>query len=212
MASKSIFNRITRHPTPSAVSSAIVGAPASAAAKPPEAEKPKPKMSLKLAGLLVYTVGVKCRGINKKELYAPEHLFSLSENTMNKLLRHGMHDLIKHNRTHLVRTYPKGSRVDSSNYEPHRFWAAGCQLVAVNWQTSGRIFLLRIEPWLIAISVLIDLGCMINRTMFQRNGRSGFVLKPLSLRIQDKELLAKRTKYRLDLRVRFLLTSVLTCG
>ena len=99
---------------------------------------PKPKMSHKLLSLLVYTVGVKCRGINKKEEYAPEHMFSLSENAVNKLIRGGaMIDLIKHARGHLVRIYPKGTRLSSSNYEPHRYWSAGAQLVALNWQTFG---------------------------------------------------------------------------
>ena len=97
-------------------------------------------MSMELVSLLVYTVGVKCRGLNKKEEYAPEHVFSLSENTANKLLKQGMMDLIKHNRTHLVRTYPKGTRIGSTNYEPHRYWSAGCQLVALNWQTFGGSF------------------------------------------------------------------------
>ena len=99
--------------------------------------RPKPKISSALLSLLVYTVGVKCRGINKKEEYAVEHMFSLSENVANKMLRLNMWDLIKHTKTHLVRVYPKGTRVSSSNYEPHRFWAAGAQLVAINWQTSG---------------------------------------------------------------------------
>jgi phosphatidylinositol phospholipase C delta len=141
-------------------------------------------MSLSLVVLLVYTVGVKCRGINKKEPYAPEHIFSLSENTANKYLRqqNAMLDLIKHSRTHLVRIYPKGMRLSSSNYEPHRFWAAGAQLVAINWQTC-------------------DQGSMINHAMFQRNGRAGYVLKPLALREIGKELLTKHTKHVLDVTV-----------
>ena len=106
---------------------------------PATPQPPKVKMSMDLVSLLVYTVGVKCRGLNKKEEYAPEHIFSLSENTANKMLKQitGMGDLIKHNRTHLVRTYPKGTRIGSTNYEPHRYWSAGCHLVAINWQTFG---------------------------------------------------------------------------
>ncbi|KAJ8701092.1 hypothetical protein PTI98_004055 [Pleurotus ostreatus] len=169
------------------------------------AMRPKLKMSCALAALLVYTVGVKCRGINKKEQYAVEHMFSLSENTINKMLkevtyggydddpdkltdtggvgRGGMMDLIKHCRTHLVRTYPKGMRVDSSNYEPHRYWSAGAQLVAINWQTC-------------------DVGFMINHAMFQRNGRCGYVLKPLALRsAAHKHLLSKRTNHYLDVTI-----------
>jgi phosphatidylinositol phospholipase C delta len=95
-------------------------------------------MSVSLVSMLVYTVGVKCRGINKKEHYAPEHMFSLSERTANKMFkRDGVLDLIKHNRTHLVRIYPKGTRVSSTNFVPLQYWSAGVQLVALNWQTYG---------------------------------------------------------------------------
>ncbi|KAF8491854.1 PLC-like phosphodiesterase [Russula emetica] len=147
------------------------------------ADKMKVRMSMSLLSLLVYTVGVKCRGINKKEHYAPEHMFSLSENTANKMFkRDGMIDLIKHNRTHLVRVYPKGMRVSSTNFVPQQYWSAGIQLVALNWQTY-------------------DLGYTINHAMFQRNGRSGYVLKPLALRSQDKSLLNKQTRRYLDITV-----------
>ncbi|KAJ7700445.1 PLC-like phosphodiesterase [Mycena rosella] len=46
-----------------------------------------PKTSAALLALLVHTVGVKYRVINKKEVYALQHMFSLSENTANKLLQ-----------------------------------------------------------------------------------------------------------------------------
>jgi phosphatidylinositol phospholipase C delta len=147
-----------------------------------DGQAPKAKMSIALATLLVYTVGVKCRGINKKEEYAPEHVFSLSESTANKILKQSMVDLIKHCRTHVVRIYPKGLRLNSTNYEPHRYWSAGVQLVAINCQT-------------------FDLGYMINLAMFQRNGRSGYVLKPLALRVPDKDILSKRTKHILDVTI-----------
>ncbi|KAF8310416.1 PLC-like phosphodiesterase [Clavulina sp. PMI_390] len=142
----------------------------------------KPKMSMALAELIVYTVGVKCRGFNKKEHYAVEHLFSLSERTANKILKESSGDLVKHNRTHLVRIYPNGMRLNSSNYEPHRYWACGSQLVAINWQT-------------------LDLGYVMNHAMFQRNGRAGYVLKPDALRIKDKEFIKKRTKHFLDITI-----------
>ena len=101
-------------------------------------------MSAHVVSLPVYTVGVKCRGINKKGVYTPEHVFSLSERTANKILKPGMQDLIKHNRTHAIRIYPKGLRLNSTNYEPHRYWSEGAQLVAINWQTFGAFF----EPFL----------------------------------------------------------------
>eukprot|EP00605_Chrysophyceae_sp_TOSAG23-4_P000954 GSChrysophyteH1.ASY1.ANO1.1054.1 assembled CDS len=43
---------------------------------------------------------------------------------------------ILHNRSHLSRIYPKGTRIDSSNYIPTPAWAAGAQLVALNYQTG----------------------------------------------------------------------------
>ncbi len=142
---------------------------------------PKPKMSMALLALLVYTVGVKCRGFRRsghlylqsdengsasdtkpstksfktgkypklkdgevagavvehEELYAPEHMFSLSENSANKMLRTCMLDLIRHTEAHMVRVYPRGTRMRSTNFEPHRYWSAGAQLVAINWQTFG---------------------------------------------------------------------------
>lgn len=116
----------------------VAYSPTSSSPGTPSTVKPKPpKMSFALLALLVYTVGVKCRGINKKEFYAPEHMFSLSETVANKMIKSGIQDLIKHCRTHLVRVYPKGLRLNSTNYEPHRYWSAGAQLVAMNWQTFG---------------------------------------------------------------------------
>ncbi|GLB39507.1 putative phosphoinositide phospholipase C [Lyophyllum shimeji] len=146
--------------------------------------KPKVKMSFALASLLVYTVGVKCRGLGQEHGYAPEHIFSLSEHAANKVIKVGntMRELVRHTRGHMVRIYPKGTRVNSTNYQPHRYWAAGAQLVAINWQT-------------------FDLGYMMNQAMFQRNGRAGFVLKPDVLRGDDDELLSKRTKHILEVTV-----------
>lgn len=48
---------------------------------------------------------------------------------------------------------------------------------------------------------MVDLGYMINHAMFQRNGRMGYVLKPLALRTQGKAELARRTEHSLDLKV-----------
>ncbi|KAJ7074909.1 1-phosphatidylinositol-4,5-bisphosphate phosphodiesterase 1 [Mycena belliarum] len=146
--------------------------------------KIKPPMSMALASLLVYTVGVKCRGIDKTKQYAPEQIFSLSESKANKFIQEGvgMEDLIRHTQTHVVRIYPKGTRVNSTNYEPLQYWAAGCQLVALNVQT-------------------MDLGYRINQAMFMRSGRQGYVLKPLALRDPHFQELRKHTKHFLDVTI-----------
>lgn len=46
--------------------------------------------------------------------------------------------LTRYNKSQLSRIYPKGTRVDSSNFMPQLFWNAGCQLVALNYQTIGK--------------------------------------------------------------------------
>lgn len=55
-----------------------------------------------------------------------------------KIIKENKGDWIKHNFTHLSRTYPKGFRLGSSNYDPTPFWTAGNQIVALNWQTIGK--------------------------------------------------------------------------
>jgi len=59
----------------------------------------------------------------------------------------------------MSRTYPKGARVNSSNYEPFAMWNAGTQMVALNYQTCGDIMFL-------------------NNGKFRDNGGCGWVLKP----------------------------------
>ncbi|KAK0236203.1 1-phosphatidylinositol-4,5-bisphosphate phosphodiesterase 1, partial [Armillaria nabsnona] len=141
--------------------------------------KNKPLMSLKLVSLLVYTVGVKCRGLSATETYAPEHIFSLSESRAN---RTDPRALVRHTQGHIVRIYPKGTRVNSTNYEPVKYWAVGAQLVAINWQT-------------------FDSGYMINQAMYQRNGRSGYILKPEALRPGGESLLEKKTRYTFEVKI-----------
>lgn len=144
-------------------------------------------MSLSLAALIVYTVGVKWRGLNKKEQYGASHVISLGERRALKTIKEAKTDLVAHCRTHIIRAYPAGTRFTSSNYFPLPFWAVGVQMVALNWQTY-------------------DLGAELNTAMFQRNGRSGYVLKPELLRAKrsdekDKEALARVEKYVLSVEI-----------
>ncbi|XP_059504321.1 1-phosphatidylinositol 4,5-bisphosphate phosphodiesterase beta-1 isoform X2 [Stegostoma tigrinum] len=76
-------------------------------------------------------------------------------------------EFVEYNKRQLSRIYPKGTRVDSSNYMPQVFWNAGCHLVALNFQT-------------------LDLAMQLNMGMFEHNGKSGFRLKPEFMRRTDK--------------------------
>uniref|UniRef100_A0A2K6K787 1-phosphatidylinositol 4,5-bisphosphate phosphodiesterase n=1 Tax=Rhinopithecus bieti TaxID=61621 RepID=A0A2K6K787_RHIBE len=51
-------------------------------------------------------------------------------------------EFVEYNKMQLSRIYPKGTRVDSSNYMPQLFWNAGCQMVALNFQTMGKYMLI----------------------------------------------------------------------
>uniref|UniRef100_A0A7S2Y3R2 Phosphoinositide phospholipase C n=1 Tax=Entomoneis paludosa TaxID=265537 RepID=A0A7S2Y3R2_9STRA len=65
----------------------------------------------------------------------------------------------QYNANHMTRTYPKGARVDSSNYNPMLAWAVGAQLVALNFQTS-------------------DTPLILNDGRFRESRCCGYVLKP----------------------------------
>ena len=43
----------------------------------------------------------------------------------------------------LVRTYPKGTRFDSSNYDPTLMWGCGMHMVTLNFQTPGKYIVWR---------------------------------------------------------------------
>jgi hypothetical protein len=51
-----------------------------------------------------------------------------------------------------------GTRFDSSNFDPILFWYAGCQIVALNYQTPGP-------------------AMFINQAKFAENGHSGYNLR-----------------------------------
>ncbi len=62
---------------------------------------------------------------------------SFVETQATALLKEHPIEFVNYNKRQLSRIYPRGTRVDSSNFMPHVFWNAGCQLVALNFQTLG---------------------------------------------------------------------------
>lgn len=86
----------------------------------------------------------------------PWEICSFSELALKNLDKQ---QLVEFNKTNFSRIYPKGSRIESSNYSAHPFWSHGCQLVALNLQTMGKV------SWA-------------NTGRFKDNGGCGYVLKP----------------------------------
>jgi hypothetical protein len=65
-----------------------------------------------------------------------EVIHSLKESKVEKVIRKSSTHLLKYCETKLIRTYPDNFRIDSSNYDPLPAWNYGCQVVALNYQTS----------------------------------------------------------------------------
>ncbi|XP_038150427.1 1-phosphatidylinositol 4,5-bisphosphate phosphodiesterase beta-2 isoform X1 [Cyprinodon tularosa] len=77
-------------------------------------------------------------------------------------------EFVEYNKRQMSRIYPKGTRMDSSNYSPQPFWNVGCQMVALNYQT-------------------MDFPMQLNMALFEFNGRTGYLLKHDVLRRSDKK-------------------------
>lgn len=107
-------------------------------------------------------MGFYCRGVSFKSFTQPEasmptHIFSLSEKKFLEYHEDRSSELWEHNKKFLMRAYPKGLRITSTNLNPAPFWGSGTQIVALNWQET-------------------DEGMMLNEGMFA--GTGGYVLKP----------------------------------
>jgi phosphatidylinositol phospholipase C delta len=63
------------------------------------------------------------------------HLINMSESGVSKLLPESAAAISKHNAHHLMRVYPKGTRIFSRNLNPCTYWGVGAQVAALNWQT-----------------------------------------------------------------------------
>lgn len=101
-------------------------------------------------------------------------IVSLSEDAITKRLGPSAIEITKRL---LVRTYPRGSRVDSGNYDPFLGWNVGAQVVALNYQTH-------------------DVNYRLNRAKFAINGKCGYVLKPRAMRVPKAPLFGDRKKLK----------------
>uniref|UniRef100_A0A669BBA2 Phosphoinositide phospholipase C n=1 Tax=Oreochromis niloticus TaxID=8128 RepID=A0A669BBA2_ORENI len=77
-------------------------------------------------------------------------------------------DFLQYNRKALSRIYPKGQRVESSNYDPYPMWALGCHMVALNFQTADKYM-------------------QLNNALFSLNGQTGYVLQPEFMRMDTNK-------------------------
>ncbi|KAH8160261.1 hypothetical protein CIB48_g7976 [Xylaria polymorpha] len=93
---------------------------------PPEAQaKAKAKKPSKIIQALsmfgIYTRGVSFKSLTQPEASMPTHIFSLSEGGVEEVHDKNARLLFEHNRQYMMRTYPSGMRIQSSNLDPPVF-------------------------------------------------------------------------------------------
>lgn len=129
----------------------------------------KSKITKPLSDLGVYTKGYKWHSFTSAESQRHNHVYSFAERSFESICRDPENKTLfeKHNRKYLTRVYPSGFRLRSSNFDPLKFWRRGVQMAALNWQTY-------------------DIGMQMNQAMFAAGtDRTGYILKPDSLRVSD---------------------------
>mmetsp|Transcript_14349 Transcript_14349/g.29288 ORF Transcript_14349/g.29288 Transcript_14349/m.29288 type:complete len:853 (-) Transcript_14349:45-2603(-) len=91
-------------------------------------------------------------------------MVSVSESKFLRILNQNEQNVTlwkSYNRQHMTRTYPSGTRLDSSNFNPVLHWSEGCQMVSLNYQTD-------------------DSEMAINDGRFRENGGCGYVKQSLN--------------------------------
>ncbi|XP_052105279.1 1-phosphatidylinositol 4,5-bisphosphate phosphodiesterase beta-4-like isoform X2 [Mytilus californianus] len=121
-----------------------------------------------LSAMVNYAQPVKFQGFDVAEANRMScHMSSYNEHTALGLIKQACTFFVDYNKRQMSRIYPRGGRVDSSNYLPQIFWNAGCQMVALNFQTP-------------------DLAMQLNQGKFEYNGNCGYLLKPDFMRRPDR--------------------------
>ncbi|XP_078572627.1 1-phosphatidylinositol 4,5-bisphosphate phosphodiesterase delta-1-like [Branchiostoma floridae x Branchiostoma japonicum] len=151
------------------------------------------KKTIKLAKELSDLVNI-CEAVHfhsfqhSREKDMPYNISSIKEGKADSLVKDQAADFIDHTKRQLVKIYPSGAKVDSSNMDPYLYWAAGCQIVALNYQTP-------------CDQMDLNLG------LFRQNGRCGYVLKPEALRDAHTRLDTSKNiheKYKKTLKIKVI--------
>ena len=133
---------------------------------PPPREVSTSGVAQELSELVVYVQSVRFKSFAHSAANAKCYeMSSFSESTAERFIRRrgDQKNLVEYNMRQNSRIYPRGDRFASSNYDPQQFWNMGCQMVALNFQTS-------------------DLPMQLNFAKFKPNGNCGYILKPRVMR------------------------------
>lgn len=100
----------------------------------------KGKIIESLSNLGVFTRAYHFDNFDQETATIPTHVFSLGESKLLDACEKQPKKLFEHNLHHLMRAYPKGSRLRSSNLDPAPFWRFGIQMVCdqqLQWMCTG---------------------------------------------------------------------------
>ncbi|NWS38276.1 PLCH1 phosphodiesterase, partial [Probosciger aterrimus] len=115
------------------------------------------KLCRALSDLVVYMNSVAAQDIVDDG--STGNVLSFSETRAHQAVQQKAEQFMLYNQKQLTRVYPSAYRIDSSNFNPLPYWNVGCQLVALNYQSEGRVM-------------------QLNEAKFRVNGNCGYVLKP----------------------------------
>ncbi|XP_061376611.1 phosphoinositide phospholipase C 2-like isoform X2 [Gastrolobium bilobum] len=126
-----------------------------------EAEKSRQNASAEYRRLIAIHAGKPKGGLEECLKVDPDKVrrLSLSELQLEKAAETHGKEIVRFTQRNILRVYPKGTRITSTNYNPLIGWMHGAQMVAFNMQGYGR------SLWLM-------------HGMFKANGGCGYVKKP----------------------------------
>uniref|UniRef100_A0A8C1L4Y7 Phosphoinositide phospholipase C n=1 Tax=Cyprinus carpio TaxID=7962 RepID=A0A8C1L4Y7_CYPCA len=144
--------------------------------------KEKEEVASEMSELVVY-----CQPLSKDkdrfDNYTYKQVRSFVENKIPS--RSKSTQFMLYNRKALSRVYPKGPRVDSSNYDPYPLWMCGCHMVALNFQTADKYM-------------------QLNNALFSLNGGTGYVLQPEQMRSDSYDPYQEKKNIRFTVTIRVI--------
>ncbi|XP_056631261.1 1-phosphatidylinositol 4,5-bisphosphate phosphodiesterase gamma-1 [Diorhabda sublineata] len=119
------------------------------------------KIAKEMSNLIIYCQATTFNAERTKQQgFVFYEMSSFPETKAEKLMCQQMKKFfLEYHQQQFSRVYPKGQRIDSSNYNPINIWNCGSQMVALNFQTG-------------------DKPMQLNQAKFRDNGNCGYLLKP----------------------------------
>ncbi|XP_018333855.1 1-phosphatidylinositol 4,5-bisphosphate phosphodiesterase gamma-1 [Agrilus planipennis] len=133
------------------------------------------RIAKEMSNLIIYCRSVTFNLDRVKQNFIFYEMSSFPENKAEKLICQQENKFfLKYHQIQFSRVYPKGQRIDSSNYNPVPIWNSGSQMVALNYQTG-------------------DKPMQLNQAKFRDNGFCGYLLKPQFMFREDFDPYDKNT-------------------